>query len=396
MASIGLTGGILPGPGETLRDIAKQFFGNEGIAQQLLTVNVGALPPGTTIDTPLMFLINTVPSNQVGIPGTGPVQLGLSVPLQFVPEFQRRALDRHGDRARVPSSVRRQAAQEQSSPGEAPDIGSDAFAIVRQFLARYDLQSLEGFALDALRRNGNNLQLTLLELEDTPEFKERFQANEERRKLGLSALSPEEIIRYEQQARGVLRRAGLPSGFYDQFDDFVKFIVDDVSISELQERVNLGFERVAFASPEVRGFFADFYGAHGDAALAAYFLDPERATAVLRQQVATVETAALVSTAAGFPQIHRDTAREIAGLGLSSSEQLARAERVRSDRFLADETFSERVDISLFDIVEGNFGLDSDKTRLIERRRQRRVAALSALGSPLITNEGVLGLRVVT
>lgn len=54
-----------------------------------------------------------------------------------------------------------------------------------------------------------------LQLQNTPEYKQRFAGNAIRIANGLSALSPADYIQLEDQYAQVLQSYGLPKGFYD-------------------------------------------------------------------------------------------------------------------------------------------------------------------------------------
>ena len=83
-----------------------------------------------------------------------------------------------------------------------------------------------------------------------------------------------------------MKDAELPAGFYDQPDDFGKFIGADISPTELQERVSIANQSLQNADPFFTDSLRRFYGLNtGD--MIAYTLDPERALpAITRQQKA--------------------------------------------------------------------------------------------------------------
>jgi hypothetical protein len=122
-----------------------------------------------------------------------------------------------------------------------------------------------------------------LKLQETPEYKQRFIGNENRRKAGLPVLTPGEYLSVESSYKKILKDAELPSGFYDQPDDFGKFIGADIAPTELQERVNIANQSLQNADKFYTDSLRTYYGLNsGD--MLAYALDPERALPVITRQ----------------------------------------------------------------------------------------------------------------
>jgi hypothetical protein len=166
-----------------------------------------------------------------------------------------------------------------------------AFDIINKLLDSYGLAGLSGFVSNYILEYDvidDNVLMGQIRQEDA--YKERFAANEARRKAGLNVLSEIEYIALEKTYRQYLRASGLPSGFYDSNEDFQNLIASDVSPGELAERVNRGYEAIRFADPQVISQMQELYGV-GEGELAAYFLDPERATPLLLKQARAAEIA---------------------------------------------------------------------------------------------------------
>jgi antitoxin component HigA of HigAB toxin-antitoxin module len=115
-------------------------------------------------------------------------------------------------------------------------------------------------------------------------YKTRFAANEAIRKRmadgkgmpGDKLLSPYEYIQTENQYRTIMQEASLPTGFYDQQEDFTKFIENNMSPAELTERVNIAKQALQSADTQIIKSLQDYYGlSTGD--LTAYMLDKDKA-----------------------------------------------------------------------------------------------------------------------
>ena len=190
----------------------------------------------------------------------------------------------------------------------------DVFVALQEMFNQYGLSTLAPRIADFIR-NGYSADTIGLLLQDTPEYKQRFAANESRRKAGLPVLSPAEYLATERSYRQVMSAAGLPKGFYDSTDDFRKFLENDTSPQELQERVASARDFVNKASPEAKALFGQWYST-GD--MIAYALDPQRA-APLVGRAYTASQIGAEATKRDF-NIARDYAERIANLGVSGDQ----------------------------------------------------------------------------
>lgn len=129
---------------------------------------------------------------------------------------------------------------------------------------------------------GMSAQEIELQLQNTPEYKQRFAGNAIRIANGLSALSPANYISLEDQYGQVLQSYGLPSGFYDQHSDFTDFIGKGISPSELQSRAQVAYNQYINAPDSMKNLWQQYFGTQGDAI--AYILDPDRATSTIQSQ----------------------------------------------------------------------------------------------------------------
>lgn len=269
----------------------------------------------------------------------------------------------------------------------------DAMGYIQGVLDSYGLGSLADWAMQQLQQ-GYSSDRILLDLRNTREFRDRFPALFDRQEQGLPPISPAEYVAYEQQARQVFRQFGLPEQFLDEASDFGRLIAEDVSVAELYERVQSGFQRVANSPAEVRAAFGDFFGARGDAALAAFFLDPDRAAPMLRNMVTDAE----IAGAGRQYQIGTDfdTSRRIRELGYTGDTARQTFEQIRQLDPLFAETVGEGANFDDLaaerEGVQAGFGLDPAQRRRIERRQRERVAAFQGGGGAAASQRGFIGL----
>ena len=158
----------------------------------------------------------------------------------------------------------------------------DSIAFLQDLFAQYGLGSLANTIVD-LKQQGLTDRLVSIKLKETPEYKQRFIGNENRKKAGLQPLTPAEYLSAEAAYKKVMRDSQLPVGFYDQPDDFAKFLGNDVSPSELQSRVEIANQSIQNADPFYTDSLRRLYGLQtGD--MLAYALDPERALPFITRQ----------------------------------------------------------------------------------------------------------------
>lgn len=166
----------------------------------------------------------------------------------------------------------------------------NAYEALNNLFSSYGLDSLAPKIFDFIQKGYSADTISIL-LQDTPEYKQRFAGNEDRKKAGLPVLSPAEYLSVESSYRQIMRQGGLPPGFYDQASDFNDFIGKDLSPSELKSRVDLATQASTLANPSYKEALNRIYGVD-QAHLAAYFLDPERATPLLQKQAAAAQIGA--------------------------------------------------------------------------------------------------------
>ncbi len=166
----------------------------------------------------------------------------------------------------------------------------NAFEALNSLFSGYGLDSLAPKIFDFIQKGYSADTISIL-LQDTPEYRQRFAGNEQRKKLGLPVLSPSEYLSVESSYRQIMRQGGMPAGFYDQPSDFNKFVGLDLSPTELKQRVDLANEASNLANPSYKRALEQMYGIDSSM-IAAYFLDPDRAEPILRRQAAASQIGA--------------------------------------------------------------------------------------------------------
>lgn len=280
-------------------------------------------------------------------------------------------------------------------PTATPDTAQeDAFTYLRSVLDGYGLGGLGDWAWDQIRSGLSNERI-VQNLRETAEYKQRFKGLEQRRAAGLPAISEGEYIAYESSVRQMMRAAGMPPDFYDTPDDFADFIGKDVSVSEMQARINDGYLQAAQAPAEVRQQLRDLYGVN-EGQMAAFFLDPDRALPLIQRQF----VAAQVSGAAqrtGYGALNQTEAERLATLGVGAEQaQQGFSALEQSKELFGALPGEDGAAIDRATQQAAVFGGDANAKGAIERRRGERISASSGSQSFSIGQGGVSGLGVET
>lgn len=198
-----------------------------------------------------------------------------------------------------------------ASPLEGALTGAqrDAAVALQDLFGSFGLGSLSGTILNYIQQGYSADTIQIL-LQNTPEYKQRFAANQARISKGLPALSPAEYIATERSYRQVMSAAGLPTGFYDQTSDFQKFLENDMSPTELKGRVDNATEALRQAPADTVNYFKQWYN-EGD--MVAFALDPTKAAPIVEQRIKAAEAAAVAKTQG--VNVNQSTAEQIGAQG---------------------------------------------------------------------------------
>ena len=179
-----------------------------------------------------------------------------------------------------------QAAADKASRQSAYDL------LLNQF-QQYGLGSLVEGIKSLIQENVSPSEFAI-RLQNTDAYKQRFAANQDRIKQGLRALTPAEYIGLEDQYQNIMRNYGLPSSYYTKDSmgtqaGFNKFIANDVSAAELEDRIATAQKRVLNADVNVTNALRQFYPDITNADILAYTLDPTNALENIKRKVTAAE-----------------------------------------------------------------------------------------------------------
>jgi hypothetical protein len=197
-----------------------------------------------------------------------------------------------------------------------------AYDILYNEFNKYGLGSLVEDVKYLIQSNVSPSQFAL-ELQNTKAYQQRFSANQNRIKAGLSALSPAEYIGLEDQYQNIMRNYGLPASYYTKDSTgkqsgFDKFLEGDVSASELEDRIATAQQRVINSNPEVLQALKQFYPDISNADILAYTLDPQNALTNIKRKVTAAEIGG-AALAQGL-KAQGGTAESLAGQGITKAQ----------------------------------------------------------------------------
>jgi hypothetical protein len=180
------------------------------------------------------------------------------------------------------------------SPGY--DARKSAYDLLYQQFSEYGLGALVEPLRNLIMEGVSPSEFTL-RLRETDAYKKRFAANTQRINKGLRALSEAEYIQLEDQYQNIMRNYGMPASYYSRGDmgiqqGFEKFIANDVSAAELEDRLSTAYNRVINAAPEVSQALRQFYPDISNGDILAYALDPEQALLNIKRKVTAAEIGA--------------------------------------------------------------------------------------------------------
>ena len=175
----------------------------------------------------------------------------------------------------------------------ATGASNGAYALLLSEFNKYGLGSLVEPLKDLIQQGLSPAEFSLA-LQNTTAYQKRFAANTDRISKGLSALSPAEYIALEDQYQNIMRNYGLPASYYAKGDlgiqeGFNKLLANDVSPTELEDRVLTAQSRVINANPEIKQALRAFYPDITDGDILAYTLDPTKALTDIKRKVTAAE-----------------------------------------------------------------------------------------------------------
>jgi hypothetical protein len=264
----------------------------------------------------------------------------------------------------------------------------DAFALLNAQFQAYGLGTLAPVIMDYVRQGYSGDTISML-LRQTPEYQARFPAMASLAARG-QAMNEVDYVNYEINARQQEAQYGLPTGMLSDPQNIARMLENNVSASDLNQRVALNAAAGMDAPPELKQTLQDYYGLDSTAALTAYYLDPEHSLDYLNQQMATAKIGAAArrqSLSLGVTD-----AQTLAAQGVTDAQANQAFGTVAALRGLEGGTGET---VSQGTLVKAAFG-DAAAQDQVTRVQKGRTAQFAQGGGASAAQQGITGLGSTT
>jgi hypothetical protein len=198
----------------------------------------------------------------------------------------------------------------------------DSIAAIKALLSSYGIGELGDAVTNAVIKGYSADTIDLIMQDPNSNdplavaFQTRFSANKARAAAGKSVLSPGAYLALERQYTETMRSFGV-AGLAKQ-ETLSSFISNDVSPTEVADRVGLAVTRIQNADPETKKALAQYYPMLSQTDIVTSFLDPKEGLPALQRKVTMAEIGG-----AGLVQgmnVAQSTAADLADYGVTKDE----------------------------------------------------------------------------
>jgi hypothetical protein len=279
-----------------------------------------------------------------------------------------------------------------------------AYDLLYAQFAQYGMGSLVEPLRQFIQQGLSKSEFTL-RLRETEAYKKRFSANAKRVAAGLSALDEAAYIGLEDQYQNIMREYGLPASYYARGElgiqeGFEKLLANDVSPTELEDRVMTAQSRVINANPEVLKTLKQFYPDITNGDILAYTLDPTKGLSEIKRKITASEIGG-AALAAGLDlgktpeQIAASEARArmLAGYGVSKEQAMTGFQTVAeiAPRGSQLAEFYNRPTYGQMEAEQEVFNLEGAVAARNRRKQLTELERASFSGSAGTASQGAIG-----
>lgn len=204
----------------------------------------------------------------------------------------------------------------------------DSIAAIKALLSSYGIGDLGDAITNAVIKGytTNTIELIMQDPDSKDPlavaFQMRFPANKARAAAGKSVLSPAEYLRAERSYTEVLKSYGVSN--IASKEKLSSFIANDISATEVADRVGIAINRVQNADPDTKKALAEYYPMLNQADIVNAVLDPAEGLPSLQRkiQIGEIGGAALaqgIKTSEGKTNIMMG-AEALANLGVTQAK----------------------------------------------------------------------------
>jgi hypothetical protein len=279
-----------------------------------------------------------------------------------------------------------------------------AYDLLYAQFAQYGMGSLVEPLKQYIQQGLSRSEFTL-RLRETKAYEKRFAANAKRIASGLTALDEAAYIGLEDQYQNIMREYGLPASYYARGElgiqeGFEKLLANDVSPTELEDRVMTAQSRVINANPEVLKTLKQFYPDITNGDILAYTLDPTKGLSEIKRKITASEIGG-AALAAGLDlgktpeQIAASEARArmLAGYGVSKEQAMTGFQTVAeiAPRGSQLAEFYNRPTYGQMEAEQEVFNLEGAVAARNKRKQLTELERASFSGSAGAASQGAIG-----
>ena len=198
----------------------------------------------------------------------------------------------------------------------------DSVAAIKALLSSYGIGDLGDSVTNAVIKGYSEDTIDLIMQDPNSSdplalaFQKRFPANKARSAAGKPVLSPAAYLGLERQYTETMRSYGVAG--LAKPETLSSFISNDVSPTEVADRVGLAVTRVQNADPDTKKALAEYYPMLNQTDIVSSFLDPKEGLPALQRKITMAEIGG-----AGLVQnmkVAQSTAADLADFGVTKDE----------------------------------------------------------------------------
>lgn len=241
----------------------------------------------------------------------------------------------------------------------------------------------------------------LFALEQTPEFRQRFQVifdMRDKAAKGEATYVPTvaDVLNYENEFVRTMTAAGVPSWFYDSMDDAHNAMRTNLSVTQVADRIERGYGVMQQMPVEVKSAFNELYGQDAESVLLAAVLDPQKT-------LAEIDRAVRASQISGFgrragiqltsEQAMRYSQNNLTQAQIESGIQAASALKPLTEANIGEQN---QLELNTETALSAELGQSATDQALFENRLLTRRAGQQTVGGGALAGQsGITGAGVV-
>jgi hypothetical protein len=276
-----------------------------------------------------------------------------------------------------------------------PNVAYDTIGKILESYGITGLASVLATIRDEYPEARSDELISLLQFDSryNAKFNERFAGNVARQKAGLSVLSPGDYLKTEESYKKVFTAYGLTKFNNQTYYD--KFITNDISSTELTDRIQLAYDRVLGDDP-VNTAFKKFYPSLGLGDIVTAMLDPVNQLPDLERKVKAAEIGG-AALRQGFTNISQTATDMTVGADVLAQQGLTKGQAEAGYKTIAQELPQAEKFSSIYAGQAEKYGmLEAEKDTLqglaSEERKKKRLAGLETAQFSSDTGVGAAGL----